>query len=131
MFSVDDERLFKEILNAAFSVHSSLGPGLLESAYARCLKVELEDRGIASEAEICLPIDYKGHKVESAFRIDLLVEKRIVVELKAVSEIAPVHLAQILTYLKILKRPSGLLINFNVPRLRNGIRRIYNNNGKR
>ncbi|MGN0835292.1 MAG: GxxExxY protein [Candidatus Spyradosoma sp.] len=124
---MDDEQLFKEILNAAFAVHSALGPGLLESAYERCMRIELEDRGIAAETEVCLPIDYNGRKVESAFRVDLLVEKRIVVELKAVSEIAPVHIAQILTYLKILKRPSGLIINFNVPRLRDGIRRIYNN----
>ncbi|MGN0884834.1 MAG: GxxExxY protein [Candidatus Spyradosoma sp.] len=124
---MDDEQLFKEILNAAFAVHSVLGPGLLESAYERCMRIELEDRGIAAETEVCLPIDYNGRKVESAFRVDLLVEKRIVVELKAVAEIAPVHIAQILTYLKILKRPSGLIINFNVPRLRDGIRRIYNN----
>ncbi len=124
---MDDEQLFKEILNAAFAVHSALGPGLLESAYERCMRIELEDRGIAAETEVCLPIDYNGRKVESAFRVDLLVEKRIVVELKAVAEIAPVHIAQILTYLKILKRPSGLIINFNVPRLRDGIRRIYNN----
>lgn len=124
---MDDEQLFKEILNAAFAVHSALGPGLLESAYERCMRIELEDRGIAAETEVCLPIDYNGRKVESAFRVDLLVEKRIVVELKAAAEIAPVHIAQILTYLKILKRPSGLIINFNVPRLRDGIRRIYNN----
>ena len=124
---MDDEQLFKEILNAAFAVHSALGPGLLESAYERCMRIELEDRGIAAETEVCLPIDYNGRKVESAFRVDLLVEKRIVVELKAVAEIAPVHIAQILTYLKILKRPPGLIINFNVPRLRDGIRRIYNN----
>lgn len=124
---MDDEQLFKEILNAAFAVHSALGPGLLESAYERCMRIELEDRGIAAETEVCLPIDYNGRKVESAFRVDLLVEKRIVVELKAAAEIAPVHIAQILTYLKVLKRPSGLIINFNVPRLRDGIRRIYNN----
>ena len=124
---MDDEQLFKEIQNAAFAVHSALGPGLLESAYERCMRIELEDRGIAAETEVCLPIDYNGRKVESAFRVDLLVEKRIVVELKAAAEIAPVHIAQILTYLKILKRPSGLIINFNVPRLRDGIRRIYNN----
>ena len=124
---MDDEQLFKEILNAAFAVHSALGPGLLESAYERCMRIELEDRGIAAETEVCLPIDYNGRKVESAFRVDLLVEKRIVVELKATAELAPVHIAQILTYLKVLKRPSGLIINFNVPRLRDGIRRIYNN----
>lgn len=127
---MEDEALFKEILNAAFAVHSALGPGLLESAYARCLAVELAERGISAEAEVVLPINYRSRKIESAFRVDLLVEKRIVVELKSVAELTPLHLAQVLTYLKLLNLPSGLLINFNTVRLKDGIRRIFNNFSK-
>ncbi|MBP3301914.1 MAG: GxxExxY protein [Opitutales bacterium] len=127
---MEDEALFKEILNAAFAVHSALGPGLLESAYARCLAVELAERGISAEAEVVLPINYRSRKIESAFRVDLLVEKRIVVELKSVVELTPLHLAQVLTYLKLLNLPSGLLINFNTVRLKDGIRRIFNNFSK-
>lgn len=127
---MEDEALFKEILNAAFAVHSALGPGLLESAYARCLAVELAERGISAEAEVILPINYRSRKIESAFRVDLLVEKRIVVELKSVAELTPLHLAQVLTYLKLLNLPSGLLINFNTVRLKDGIRRIFNNFSK-
>ncbi len=127
---MEDEALFKEILNAAFSVHSALGPGVLESAYARCLAVELAERGISAEAEVILPINYRSRKIESAFRVDLLVEKRIVVELKSVAELTPLHLAQVLTYLKLLNLPSGLLINFNTVRLKDGIRRIFNNFSK-
>lgn len=127
---MEDEALFEEILNAAFAVHSALGPGLLESAYARCLAVELAERGISAEAEVVLPINYRSRKIESAFRVDLLVEKRIVVELKSVAELTPLHLAQVLTYLKLLNLPSGLLINFNTVRLKDGIRRIFNNFSK-
>lgn len=127
---MEDEALFEEILNAAFAVHSALGPGLLESAYARCLAVELAERGISAEAEVVLPINYRSRKIESAFRVDLLVEKRIVVELKSVVELTPLHLAQVLTYLKLLNLPSGLLINFNTVRLKDGIRRIFNNFSK-
>ena len=127
---MEDEALFKEILNAAFAVHSALGPRLLESAYARCLAVELAERGISAEAEVVLPINYRSRKIESAFRVDLLVEKRIVVELKSVVELTPLHLAQVLTYLKLLNLPSGLLINFNTVRLKDGIRRIFNNFSK-
>ena len=127
---MEDEVLFKEILNAAFAVHSALGPRLLESAYARCLAVELAECGISAEAEVVLPINYRSRKIESAFRVDLLVEKRIVIELKSVAELTPLHLAQVLTYLKLLNLPSGLLINFNTVRLTDGIRRIFNNFSK-
>lgn len=107
-----------------------IGSGLLEAAYARCLAVELAERGISAEAEVVLPINYRSRKIESAFRVDLLVEKRIVVELKSVVELTPLHLAQVLTYLKLLNLPSGLLINFNTVRLKDGIRRIFNNFSK-
>ena len=121
----DTEALFSEILNAAYAVHTALGPGLLESAYAKCLKRELQLRGISSEAEVALPVEYRGEKVDCAYRLDLLVEGRIIVELKSVAELPPLHVAQLMSYIRIAGHSSGLLINFNVKSLRDGIRRVY------
>ena len=121
----DTEALFSEILNAAYAVHTALGPGLLESAYAKCLKRELQFRGISSEAEVALPVEYRGEKVDCAYRLDLLVEGRIIVELKSVAELHPLHVAQLMSYIRIAGHSSGLLINFNVKSLRDGIRRVY------
>ena len=121
---MDENSLSKEIIGAAIEVHKVLGPGLLESAYQACLERELELRGTAFEREKCLPINYKGTEVDCGFRVDLLVERLVVVELKAVEQILAIHEAQMLTYLKLLNMKLGLLINFNVPLLREGIKRI-------
>ena len=116
-----------EIIAAAIEVHRQLGPGLLESAYRECVCYELSQMGLAFTREVQLPLSYKGLKLDCSYRIDLLVEDEIVVELKSVEQILPVHSAQLLTYLKAAHKQVGLLINFNVPVLKDGIRRIVNN----
>lgn len=115
------------VIGAAITVHRELGPGLLESAYESCLAYELRQRGLTVEEQIPVPVVYKGIKLECGYRLDLLVEKRIIVELKAVDALLPIHDAQLLTYLKLCKLRLGLLINFNVPILKNGIKRLLNN----
>ena len=102
-----------KIVGAAIEVHKSLGPGLLESVYEKCLLHELKLRGLLVEQQVIVPLDYKGLTFEADLRADLIVEKLIVVELKAVDVILPIHKAQLLTYLKLLNAPKGLLINFN------------------
>lgn len=116
-----------EIIGAAIKVHKALGPGLLERTYLECLCIELELLGINFEKEKSLPIKYEGLKLETAYRIDLLVEGKVIVELKAVETIKEVHKAQTLTYLKLSENEVGLLINFNVSRLKDGIKRFVNN----
>lgn len=118
-----EEKLTEVVIGAAIEVHRELGPGLLEHAYAKCLCRELELRGVAFEHEKPMPIVYKGLETDCGYRIDLLVDGRVVVELKAVHELVPVHDAQLLTYLKLSGIRVGLLINFNVPVLKDGIRR--------
>ncbi len=115
-----------QIVDAAMKVHSSLGPGLLESAHQSCLQFELTRRGFHTLAQIELPIDYDGFKIEVGYRIDLLVEDLVVVELKAVEALLSIHQAHLLSYLKLSRKPLGLLINFNVVHLRDGIRRLAN-----
>ncbi|MGJ8725429.1 MAG: GxxExxY protein [Roseibacillus sp.] len=115
------------IIGAAIEVHRELGPGLLEQTYEACLFHELTQRGLKVERQVILPIQFKGLIVKDAYRIDLLVEDKIILELKSVEKIDPIHTAQILTYLKLSKKPLGLLINFNVPLLKDGIRRLANN----
>jgi GxxExxY protein len=114
------------VIAAGLEVHRALGPGLLESAYLACMQVELLDAGLAFEVQRELPLIYKGAAIDCAFRVDLIVGGCVVVELKCVSEFAAVHHAQLLTYLKVTGCPAGLLINFNVPVLKNGIRRVLN-----
>lgn len=116
-------RLTEQIIGAAIEVHKALGPGLLESAYETCLCHELSLREISFERQRPLPIEYKGTKLECGYRLDLLVEGAVVVEIKAVEAIEPIHEAQLLTYLKLGGWKLGLLINFNVPVLKDGIRR--------
>jgi GxxExxY protein len=111
------------VIGAAMEVHRSLGPGLLESAYQECLCREFAVRGIPFESERPLPLEYKGTRLECGYRLDLLVAGSVVVEIKSVEAIAPVHEAQLLTYLKPGGWKVGLLINFNVPLLKQGIRR--------
>jgi GxxExxY protein len=120
-------RVSSRIIGAAMNVHNGLGPGLLESVYGRCMIIELEKLGLKVESEVCVPITYEGNTItEEGFRMDLLVEDRIVVELKSVEKIQPVHQKQLLTYLRLAKKPLGLLINFNESMLKNGITRIIN-----
>jgi len=119
--------LSKRVLDAAFAVHSELGPGLLESTYVACLKHELEARGLRVEAEVACPVVYKGVKLaEIGYRMDLLVERELVIEVKAVEVIAAVHRAQLLSYLRHSGRRLGLLLNFHAVLLRDGIVRQVN-----
>jgi GxxExxY protein len=116
----------EKIIGAAIEVHRLLGPGLLESAYEECLCYELKQAGLRFERQVHLPIRYKGILLQTAHRMDLLVEDAVVVELKATEEMPPLYSAQVLTYLRSAQKEVGLLINFNVPVLRRGIRRIVN-----
>jgi len=119
------EELSEQIIGAAIEVHRALGPGLLESAYKICLMQELTLRGIRFQSEVMLPVRYKGIELDCGYRIDLLIEDKIILELKAVDALTKVHEAQLLTYLKLSGKRVGLLINFNSPVLRNSIvRRI-------
>lgn len=113
-------------MDAVFCVHVALGPGLLESAYEQCLCHELAFRGLAFKRQLDLPITYKGAKLDCGYRIDLLVEDCIVVELKCVESTLPIHKAQLITYLKLSGCKLGYLVNFNVPFIKNGIKRIVN-----
>jgi GxxExxY protein len=112
------------VVNAAMRVHSMLGPGLLESAYQVCLEQELRKRGLIVEAQLGLPVVYEGEKLDLGYRIDLLVENLVIVEIKCVEAIHPVHEAQLLSYLRLSGKNVGLLINFYVPRLKDGIKRM-------
>lgn len=115
-----------QVVDAAIRVHSVLGPGLLENAYETCLKHELEKRGLQAEQQVGLPIIYDGIKMDVGYRLDLLVEGCVIVELKAVDRLTPVHEAQLLSYPKFSGKKVGLLINFNVAQLKNGIKRMVN-----
>jgi GxxExxY protein len=112
------------VVDAAMKIHSALGPGLLESAYAVCLKHELIKRGLRVASEVPLPVVYDGVKLEAGYRLDLVVEDTVVVELKAIEALAPIHQAQIISYLKLSGKPIGLLINFHSLHLKDGIKRF-------
>jgi GxxExxY protein len=112
------------VVDAAFAVHKVLGPGLLESVYEACLAHELAKRGVRFERQVTLPVEYDGIRLDAGLRLDLLVERCLVVELKSVLDLMPIHEAQLLTYLKLTGHRLGLLINFNVPLIRDGIKRI-------
>ena len=127
MENKDFDMLSKEILDAAITVHREMGPGLLESVYEACLIEELNFRNIIVSNQVELPLIYKGKKLNKDFRIDLLVENEIVIELKTVDSILPVHEAQIISYLKLANKRLGFLINFNVPLLKQGFKRFVNN----
>jgi GxxExxY protein len=114
------------VIGAAIEVHRHLGPGLLESAYDECLCYELSSSGMRFERQVPVPIVYKGLRLQSALKLDLLVEDAVIVELKTVEELLPIHKAQLLTYLKASNKRVGLLINFNVPILKNGLKRMVN-----
>ena len=120
-------KLSSQIIKAAITLHKELGPGLLESVYQSCMVIELRNMGIKVQPEVPLPIFYRGQRVhEEGFRLDLLVEDTIIVELKSVEKVQGVHKKQLLTYLRLAKKPLGLLINFNEVVLKDGITRIIN-----
>lgn len=121
------ERIGKSIIDASFTVHNNLGPGLLEKVYEKCMVEELRERKIYVERQVPVPIVYKGVDIDEELRIDLLVEHEIIVELKAVELLHPVFEAQLLTYLKLTNRNLGYLINFNVPLIKDGIKRLRRN----
>jgi len=118
------DELSRKAIGCALEVHRQLGPGLLESAYERCLSYELLCAGIQHIPQKELPIDYKGTKLDCGYRVDLFVEAELIVELKVVDKILPIHEAQILTYMKLARVKTGLLMNFNVARLKDGIKRF-------
>ena len=119
--------LTERVIGACIEIHRALGPGLLESAYEECLCYELSQAGIKFERQKALPVHYKDVKLDCGYRLDLVVEEKIIIELKAVESLLPIHEAQLLTYLKLSGITLGLLINFNVAMLKHGIKRIVNN----
>jgi len=120
-----------QIIAAALKVHTVIGPGLLESVYQNCVYHELKKRGLQSEIEVPLPVIYEDLRVESKFRLDLIVENRIIVEFKCVDVLLPIHKVQLLTYLRLANLPLGLLLNFNVIHMKDGIKRVLNNRYQR
>lgn len=118
------DELSRRVISCALEVHRELGPGLLESAYERCLAHELTLKGIAFELQKAMPVEYKGVQIDCGYRLDLLVDGRIALQVKAVAAIEPIHEAQVLTYMKLAKVRTGLLINFNVALLRHGVQRF-------
>jgi GxxExxY protein len=121
---LEEERITGQIIGAAIDVHRELGPGLLESMYERCLAHELTRRAVRHQKQVCVPIIYKGEKLEFNYKIDLVVEGRVVVEAKAVDSLLPVHKAQLLTYLKLTGYRVGLLLNFNTEVMKDGVVRM-------
>ncbi len=124
--TMTENELSTEVIGCAIAVHRSLGPGLLENAYLQCLAYELRNRGLKVEIEKPMPLIYDEVEMDCGYRIDLLVENKVIIELKAVEELNDVHLAQTLTYLKLSGCKLGLLMNFNVAILKNGIKRVVN-----
>ena len=118
------DELSNKVIGCALEVHKQLGPGLLESAYERCLSYELICAGIRHIPQMELPLDYKGTKLDCGYRVDLFVENELIVELKVVDKLLPIHEAQLLTYMKLSGAKTGLLMNFNVTRLKDGIKRF-------
>ncbi len=120
-------KITETIIGVAINVHRALGPGLLESAYEACMVYDLAQAGLKIEQQKPLPIVYRGVKLECAYRLDLMVENDVIVEIKSVEKLLPIHQAQLMSYLKLSDCKVGLLINFNVKILRNGIKRVVNN----
>jgi len=114
------------IIGAAIRVHQECGPGLLESVYIECLIFELRDRGLAADVGVRVPLTYRGRRLSTHYELDLRIEGRVIIEVKSVAALAPIHTAQLVTYLKLTGCPVGLLINFNVPVLKQGVKRIVN-----
>jgi len=123
---MDIEEIAKKIVDAAIKVHTALGPGLLESAYQKCVGYELKRGGLKVECEVFLPITYENIKIDAGYRIDMIVEGSVIVENKTVEKLMPIHEAQLLTYLKMKNYKLGFLLNWNVPRMKYGIKRMVN-----
>lgn len=121
------EEVGKAVIGSAIKVHRVLGPGLLESAYQKCLEYELRKTGLRVECELALPVQYESLHIDAGYRIDMLIENLIIIENKAVERLLPIHEAQLLTYLKMKGCHLGFLLNWNVPALRDGIKRMVNN----
>ncbi len=121
-----ENELSKIVVNAAYQVHSELGPGLLENIYEECLFLELQDAGLKVEKQVYLPVTYKNKKMDLGYRLDIWVEKKLILELKCASSFIPIFHAQLLTYLKLTNNKLGLLINFNIPLIKDGIKRVIN-----
>jgi len=119
-------RISGSIVGAAIQVHSVLGPGLLESVYETCLAWELREQGFVVRSQVPVPIVYKGIALDAGYRVDLVIDESVVAEIKTVTKVLPVHKAQVLTYLRLLRCPLGLLLNFYVPLMRDGVRRVVN-----
>lgn len=124
VLSADLESLARVVVDAIFKFHSQTGPGLLESVYEACLEHELRKRGVPVERQVAVPIVYDGQPLDVGFRIDLLVDRRIIVELKSVEKVIPLYNAQLMTYLKLSGLRLGFLVNFNVPLIKDGIKRV-------
>ncbi|MCF6180240.1 MAG: GxxExxY protein [Geopsychrobacter sp.] len=120
------DQLTGSVISAAIAVHRELGPGLLESAYEACLTFELQDRGLKIERQKLLPVFYRSQRIDCGYRLDLLVEKSLIVELKSVAKLLPIHKAQLLSYLKMANLQVGLLLNFNVLQMKAGLQRVVN-----
>ncbi len=116
--------LTQKVIGCAIEVHKALGPGLLESCYERCLIYELAQAGIPAKSQVMLPINYKSVVIDAGYRLDILIPGELILELKAVDKLAPIHTAQLITYLKLTGIKTGLLVNFNVPKLMDGLKRV-------
>ena len=123
----DIERIGRKIVNAAIKVHRALGPGLLESAYQKCLAYELSQEGFKVDTEVLLPIQYENIKIDAGYRIDMIIDSCIIIENKTADKLLPIHMAQLLTYLKMKNCRLGYLLNWNVTLMKDGIRRVVNN----
>jgi GxxExxY protein len=124
---MDIEVIASKIVAAAIKIHTALGPGLLESAYQKCMAYELAKNGTKVECEVLLPIKYEDINIDAGYRIDMIIGASIIVENKTVDKLLPIHEAQLLTYLKMRKCKVGFLLNWNVPRMKDGIKRMVNN----
>lgn len=123
---VNENEIGEQIIRSAIRVHSTLGPGLLESAYEACLVYEIGKRGVPVSRQVALPVNYDEIEIDAGYRLDLLVDKKVVVEIKAVDALAPIHTAQVLTYLKLSGFKLGYILNFNVAQMKHGIKRVVN-----
>lgn len=123
---LSENEIARIAVDAMVLVHRELGPGLLESSYQRCLAFELDERGLAVETEVVLPLTFKGVKLDAGYRIDLWIERKVILEVKSVEALHSIHTAQLLTYLKLTDNRLGLLVNFNEKLVRDGIKRVVN-----
>ena len=123
----DIEEIGRDIVHSAIKVHKALGPGLLESVYQKCLAYELEKTGLTVTCEVPLPVKYETVIIDAGFRVDMMIQRTVIVENKTVDKIAPIHEAQLLTYLKLTNLKLGFLLNWNVPLMKDGIKRMANN----